>query len=296
MVDIKLGLVIVFVVAIISWYLSKRCMVKKLEEAMKEQVQLKESFYLQEKLYMEELLKIEQAYNNSIRNFRHEVSHSVRMPISIITGYAGLLHKGIADEVEQKTYLFKVCEQAEDINKLLTKTLRDSDPTKNNTDIVLEREQVNVSKLLKDIIVHLSYLAEQAKIEIRLSMAEKDIILPLDSILIKKVFYNLLENSLKYMKVLGEIRITVAELEDGKCLIIWKDNGVGMAKDELEHIFETKYRGSGNDQIKGNGLGLTIVKNIIEQQGGTISAKSTMGVDMTFYITLGGDKKHQTFL
>lgn len=230
------------------------------------------------------LVELEQSYQQALRSFHHTVSHATRMPVSIITGYAGLLRKGIADEAEQKLYLLKICEQAEDIDRLLTRSLQFENVVKTVDDTVLERESLDVGQLIGGMMEHMQYAAGQMGVTMELITPGDAVVVPLDPILMKKVLYNLLENSLKYMKVTGEIRITVAKLDEGKCLIVWKDNGMGMDKDEVPMIFETRFRGTGNDQINGNGMGLALVRHIVEQQGGTISAKSSTGEGMTFFI------------
>ncbi len=231
-----------------------------------------------------ELLQLEQAYRQEIRSFHHTVSHATRMPVSIITGYAGLLRKGFADETEQKLYLLKICEQAEDIDRLLTRSLQFEKNVKSIEDTTLERENINIGELIGAMMPHMEYAAGQMGVTMELISPPEPVIVPLDSILMKKVFYNLLENSLKYMKVTGDIRITIAKLGEGKGLVVWKDNGMGMDKEEVPHVFESRFRGTGNENVNGNGMGLSMVRHIVEQQGGTISAKSGVGEGMTFFI------------
>ncbi|MFI3313272.1 MAG: HAMP domain-containing sensor histidine kinase [Eubacteriales bacterium] len=239
---------------------------------------------VQEEHSKQQLMELEQSYLQELRTFHHTVSHATRMPVSIITGYAGLLRKGIADEAEKKMYLLKICEQAEDIDRLLTRSLQFEKSVKSIDDTVLEREDVNVGRLVGGMLEHMQYASSQLGVTVELIAPSEDITAPLDPILMKKVFYNLLENSLKYMKVTGEIRITLAKLDEGKCLIIWKDNGMGMDEEEVPHIFDLRFRGSGNEEVNGNGMGLSMVRYIVEQQSGTITAKSGKGKGMTFYI------------
>lgn len=103
----------------------------------------------------------------------------------------------------------------------------------------------------------------------------------------KRVIYNLLSNALKYSKKSGEVLVTLSALKD-TIIIGIKDNGIGISEKDLPFIFERFYRSdeSRNKNTGGTGIGLTIVKNIVEAHKGTIKVTSSLGVRITFIINL----------
>jgi two-component system phosphate regulon sensor histidine kinase PhoR len=109
---------------------------------------------------------------------------------------------------------------------------------------------------------------------------------------IRQVFYNLIDNAIKYAKVNGTIKITCFEMDE-RILIEVTDDGIGIAEQHLSRVFERFYRtdASRSRQIGGSGLGLAIVKHIIEAHHQTINVRSTEGIGTTFAFTLPMAKK-----
>ena len=106
-----------------------------------------------------------------------------------------------------------------------------------------------------------------------------------DEKLIEQVFNNLIDNAIKYGGDTPHINIE-SKCEQSFCYIKISDNGKGMAKEEIERIFERFYRVQSTSNIEGTGLGLSIVKHIIQKHGGEIRVESTPNVGTTFYLKL----------
>jgi signal transduction histidine kinase len=99
-----------------------------------------------------------------------------------------------------------------------------------------------------------------------------------------RVIHNLVGNAVKYTQAGGRVCVRVTP-ESGGLLVAVSDNGPGVDGDDLPHIFERFYRAR-HSQAEGTGLGLTIVKTIVEQHGGRVWAESEVGVGSTFYVEL----------
>ena len=108
-----------------------------------------------------------------------------------------------------------------------------------------------------------------------------------DKFHLMNIISNLIDNSIKYNERTPDIKITI-ERKDKFASIKVSDNGIGIAKDNLNKIFETFYRvPTGNvHNVRGNGIGLSYAKKIIEAHGGTISAVSSLGKGSTFEIKI----------
>ena len=125
--------------------------------------------------------------------------------------------------------------------------------------------------------------AEILGVRIQVTASEERIIVKAAKNNIRKIFGNIIENSLKYMHSEGVIVITLSHIEN-QTLIVIKDNGRGCGKEKTEKIFEKFYQGE--EGQSGSGMGLFVVKELVEQKDGTIYAKSEKGKGMAIYIEL----------
>ena len=134
--------------------------------------------------------------------------------------------------------------------------------------------------------------AQNAGITILVAKSTGAVSLPISEKKVRILFGNIIDNAIKYMKRKGMLQITITNL-DNDVFIAVKDNGIGLPAMETEHIFEMHYQGSNNHAI-GAGMGLAQVKEIVEQYGGTIYAKSSLGKGMGIYIRLPIQKGEST--
>jgi signal transduction histidine kinase len=105
----------------------------------------------------------------------------------------------------------------------------------------------------------------------------------------KQVILNLLSNAIKYSPGGGTIRVSASAVEDGnKVLVRVSDQGIGIAPEDLDRVFETFYRVKNEEtyEIRGTGLGLFIVKSLVEGMGGAMGVESELGKGSTFHFTL----------
>ena len=146
-----------------------------------------------------------------------------------------------------------------------------------------ESSTVNIIEVAKSVAREFHDAAAKAGLTINISSADENLLVKADQNLLRILFRNIVDNSIKYMGRHGSLIITVSAVGDD-IFVVLKDTGDGLAEDETKHIFELNYQGS--NRISGNGLGLYQAKAIVEYYGGTIYAKSNSGKGMGVYIQL----------
>lgn len=125
--------------------------------------------------------------------------------------------------------------------------------------------------------------AAQAGLTVKVTSQGQNLLVKADPSMLRTLFRNIIDNSIKYMKRHGSLVITLSNIGD-ELFIVLKDTGEGLSEEETRHIFELNYQGS--NRISGNGLGLYQAKAIVEYYGGTIYAKSTPGKGMGIFVEL----------
>lgn len=231
---------------------------------------------------LEEVKKINQRKNDFVSN----VSHELRTPMTSIKGYAAILLSG------------KLGALPEDVQKRLVKINKHSDELVQFVNDLLDLSRIESGKVdLKLSPLNLKTIAEEVADLLAVQFKEKQIEFSLhspenipeamgDYSQIKRVFINLINNSIKYT-LQGKIIINLINLDD--CLQIdVQDTGCGMPESAMEKLFTEFYRVDSmmNQEIKGTGLGLALVKNIVAAHRGKIWVKSKVGVGTTFSFSL----------
>ena len=212
------------------------------------------------------------------------ISHDLRTPLTSIQGYIKGILDGIADtEEKQQMYLKTAYQSTKEMNILLEKLFEFSKIESGQTQFHMvpvdlsEYTQAYIAqKEMEDETIEFIYTREQE-------------ILPevlIDVNQMRRVFDNLLENSIKYSnKDQVQIYVEARTDKDGVC-VSWKDNGAGVDEDKLTKIFDRFYRCDEARNKKGSGVGLYVVKYIIEQQMGYIDATNDDGLKMTMYFPI----------
>ena len=220
---------------------------------------------------------------DEIFRFHSLISHGLRIPISIIIGYSDLIRDGmVIDDKVRDEYIHKICEKANCMNDLLAHVLLEMRYETKMSDII--RQPIELISLLCKVADEMANISAKNGIVINVVTNDSEIYIDGDITGLTKAFYNIVENSIKYMGKRGFINITVSRINDDDVFIVFKDDGLGLNPDEAKNIFELNYQGS--NKKSGNGLGLYIVKTEIMSHGGTVHAKSDIGQGMGVYITL----------
>lgn len=233
---------------------------------------------------IQEETKLLKRVDNLKQNFISLMSHDLKTPVAKIQGIADILLVQYENNDEQKTLLQNISNATKELNNFISSILDLTKIESRNLELKLVAKDVNT--LVEDIIEKLRYEASTNEITIEKEL-EPLYPIQLDVTLMKRVISNLVENAIKYSGKGSSIHINTWDDEEWVYIKI-KDNGVGIASDDLEHIFAKFYRvkNDSSHKIKGSGLGLYLVKYFIELHQGQITAESTLGEGTTFLIKL----------
>ena len=203
------------------------------------------------------------------------VAHDLRTPVTSIKGYVDGILDGIADTPEMRErYLRTIKLKAEMIDELVSNLSLYS--MLEVSGIKLEKSRGDLRELILGIIDGTRLDLEQNGITLTYEISPEPLMVDIDGEKMRRVFTNMLDNAIKYRS--GEdCRIDIkAFAEDDYAYVVISDNGMGIAQDELEHVFESFYRAdaSRTPQIKGNGLGLSIAKQLTEKHHGRLWLRS----------------------
>lgn len=232
-----------------------------------------------------ETLKIREEYR---REFLGNVSHELKTPLFTVQGYLSTLIDGaIEDKKVRKKYL----ERAEKGVERLVYIVEDLDLISKLElgDVNLELKKFNVVDLVQSVFDLLEMTADKKSIILMFDRKyNKSIHVFADQKKIQQVISNLVMNSIKYGKINGTTEVTIEDLVDEKIIVRIRDNGEGIEKQYIPRLFERFFRvnKSGSRSEGGSGLGLSIVKHIIEAHGEKIYVESVYGESSEFSFTL----------
>ncbi|MEY3678553.1 MAG: hypothetical protein RI924_694 [Bacteroidota bacterium] len=220
------------------------------------------------------------------REFLANISHEFKTPLFAIQGYIEALQEGVGDEKQSRKFLEKAAKNIDRLSYLI-KDL-DAISKLESGEVPINYEVFELSQLIHEVIDGMEMKVQ--KYRIKLTFKEKydqPSKVYADREKIRQVLVNLIDNSFKYGKADGETSIKIFELHD-QYLVEVTDDGVGIEEKNLNRIFERFYRTdfSRSREIGGSGLGLSIVKHILEAHSQTITVRSTENIGSTFAFTL----------
>ena len=228
-------------------------------------------------LMAKELSKNEILKNDFISN----VSHEIKTPLSVIQNYAKALQNENIDKGLKKNYLNGLIAQTKKLSDLISNILKLN--KLENQQILPEIEEFDLSELLRVTTLNYEQLFEKKQIELLCDI--DDVRILSSSSLLEIVFNNLISNAIKFTNDGGKVEISLKE-NATHAIIKIKDSGIGISKEVGEHIFEKFYQGDRSHSREGNGLGLALVKRVIDILGGEISVESKLGVGSEFTVKL----------
>ena len=232
----------------------------------------------------EEKLEAEKQNKELISN----ISHDLKTPITAVKGYVEGLMDGVADTPEkQEKYIRTIYNKANDMERLINELTFYSKIDTNR--IPYHFDRINVNDYFADCVEELSIELEEQNIELAyFNYVDENVQVIADAEQIKRVINNIVSNSIKYIdKPKGYINIRVKDVGDFIQVEI-EDNGKGIATKDLPLIFNRFYRtdASRNSSKGGSGIGLSIVKKIIEDHGGKVWATSKENTGTVMYFVL----------
>lgn len=229
--------------------------------------------------YEKELASLRRA-EEANKQLMTSLSHDVRTPLTTLIGYLDAVHKGVVTGREKDEYTEIARRKAYDLKEYIDALF---DWFKLNSDeFVLKPEVVETAELTRNLLIDWIPVLEDKQIGYNLDIPEQPIRVRLDTDAYGRILNNLVQNVVAHSQA-TEIGISVSRQDREMVLLVW-DNGVGMEKKDLQHIFERLYKCDQGRSQKGSGLGLAITHQLVEKMGGTITAASTPGKGTTFAV------------
>jgi len=220
------------------------------------------------------------------KEFLGDVTHELKTPVYNIQGFLEtLIEGGIDDKSIAVDYLKRASRNVDRLSKIIGEM--DLISKMESERILFDSEEFNLEELLVEIIESVELRANKRNISLELKETLKKPFVMGDKDKIRQVITNMLVNSIKYGIDGGKTTVSFFDMDD-KILTEITDNGIGISKEHLPHIFTRFYRADRNRsrETGGSGLGLAIVKHIIEGHNQTLNVRSTPGVGTTFGFTL----------
>ncbi len=218
------------------------------------------------------------------RDFFSNVSHELRTPITVVKGYAETLADGYVKEAtKQQDYYERMLAECNSMERLVTDLLTLS--KMQNPDFELDFEILNIIAVAQDTLRSVRVLMAEKQIQSELVYDDECSFIRGDYDRIRQLFIIILQNAIKYSEPDTHVYVHVMKNEDTIQVSI-ADEGVGIATEDLENIFEKFYRGQNHTEKDGSGLGLVVARHIVERHEGRIHAESEIGKGSTFIIDL----------
>lgn len=223
-----------------------------------------------------------QAANEELEAFTYSVSHDLRAPLRSITGFYQMLMDEYEDRLEAPAldYLRRIDKNAQRMTALIDDLLELSKAGRIDSHPV----RISLSELFREVADEL--LSADADRQVMITQMELPDVVA-DRVLLRQVCQNLLDNAIKYSRTRSMPQVEIGCLQqDGETVFYVRDNGVGFDMRYAGRLFNVFARLHSQEEFEGSGVGLAIVRRILNRQGGRIWAESTREEGATFYFTL----------
>ena len=227
----------------------------------------------------EELAKTEMLNGDFISN----VSHEIKTPVAVISNYAAALKKGGLDKETREKYLETLVSASKRLSELVMNILK-LNKLEHST-LAAEKAEVDLGENVRACVLDFEEAIDNKNLELDCDIDDFTIIS--DGSLLETVWHNLISNAVKFTPAGGKISVSLKK--EGECAVVKvSDTGCGIASGTGAHIFDKFYQGDTSHAAEGNGLGLAMVKRIIDILGGEISVSSELNKGSTFTVKLKG--------
>ena len=214
-------------------------------------------------------------------DFIHNFSHEFKTPIISIRGFARQLYKGNLTAEQQSEFAKIIMDESEHLANMSSNVLLLS--KLESQEIVSDKESFSLDEQLRTCMLMMEEQWSEKNLTIDMDLDEIDYYQNKD--LLYHVWTNLFSNAVKFTKENGTVSVQCHRANDAIFVAV-SDNGAGMDDETKKHIFEKFYQGDTSHATAGNGLGLSLVKRIVEMMDGRISVDSTLGKGSTFTVSL----------
>lgn len=212
------------------------------------------------------------------RQLMTSLSHDVRTPLTTLIGYLDAAHKGIVAGKEREDYIETARRKAHELKEYID-VLFDWFKL-NSNEFALEPESVEAAELTRNILIDWIPVFEDRQLDYSIDIPEQPVRVRLDTDGYMRILNNIIQNVIAHSHA-DRIEISLSK-QGGNMKLLLADNGVGIEKEDLKHIFERLYKCDKGRSEKGSGLGLSIVHQLAEKMGGSITAESQPGKGTAF--------------
>jgi signal transduction histidine kinase len=214
------------------------------------------------------------------------ISHDLRTPVAVIKGYAEAISDGIvhdADEIKKSVSI--IIGKAEHLESMIDDLI--NYVKMNDADWKRTMQTVKLKPFLEEFAKNMKMTAEiyNRSVFSAINLDEQTAVM--DRKLFSRALENLFSNALRYTKERDEIFLEAEKNQQGKIEISMRDTGTGISEEDLQKVFDLFYRGTNSRRENGMGIGLSVVKTIVDSHGWKIGVKSRLNEGTTFTITLG---------
>ncbi|WP_125142354.1 HAMP domain-containing sensor histidine kinase [Clostridium transplantifaecale] len=226
----------------------------------------------------EELSSVETLRTDFVSN----VSHEIKTPLSVIQNYAALLQDTDIPDENKREYAGAIVDACRRLTGLITNILKLN--KLENQQIFPEAREFDLNTQLSECMIRLDDVLERMDLDLETDLEER-VKVKSDEELLELVWNNLLSNAIKFTQPGGKIKVSLKR-EETAAVIKISDTGCGISSDVGKRIFEKFYQGDSSHATQGNGLGLALVKRVVDIIGGDISVESKLGEGTTFTVRL----------
>jgi signal transduction histidine kinase len=227
------------------------------------------------------LVRLDYAFTSQ-KNLFEDLSHELKTPLTILKGEFEVVLKKMRSPEDYAATLRSSLEEVNKMTKLVENLLMLASFESKN--IMPEKKILDLGLIVQSVVNNIKALAQTKEIELTFSGKEGVSVIG-DEKQLKQLFLNIVDNAVKYTPEKGLVNVSVGS--DGKNAVVTvKDTGVGIPKIDLENIFKRFYRVKSVKSSRGFGLGLSIVKSIVDAHKGHIKVESVLQKGTTFTITL----------
>jgi two-component system, sensor histidine kinase and response regulator len=268
-------------------YVTKPFRIEEVRARVESQIALVRQYQEIEHLHMQERRRLEML-DRMKTEFIQMATHDLKNPLGVIQGYAYLLEDVVAVAPEHATLFTEALngiEHSVTKMKALVTGILELAHIQSGIDLAMER--VSIAKFLTQALTGFDLLAKQQGVTLTVTLPPADMEWSVDPSRMARVIDNLVSNAIKYTPAEGRVEVTV-EVTAHHIIVRVADTGLGIPAKDLPRLFEAFFRVSApsHSDITGTGLGLSVVKTIIEQHQGEIAVESELGAGSVFSICL----------